>query len=215
MIIDLHTHTFPLSEDSNLKPLELIQAAKQSGLDGICVTEHDWFWDKDALAKLRQENDFLILPGVEINTMEGHILVFGVEKYIFGMNHVEELRRVVDEAGGAMILAHPSRGRFYSNGDDNDDEFQEMVEDYCQKPWLRSIDIIETSNGRATRRQNRFAQELSLRLHLKGVGSSDAHSPADIPTGATLFERKIHNLGELITELRAGRFQAVDLRHNS
>jgi predicted metal-dependent phosphoesterase TrpH len=42
MIIDLHAHTGPYSDDSQLNPQELIQKAKRSGLDGICFAEHDF-----------------------------------------------------------------------------------------------------------------------------------------------------------------------------
>jgi predicted metal-dependent phosphoesterase TrpH len=47
MLIDLHTHTRPLSHDSLLSPDELIEAAKAAGLDAICVTEHDFAWEPD------------------------------------------------------------------------------------------------------------------------------------------------------------------------
>ena len=45
MLIDLHTHTHPLSHDSLLSPDELIEAAKAAKLAGVCLTEHDFFWD--------------------------------------------------------------------------------------------------------------------------------------------------------------------------
>ena len=210
MLIDLHTHTLPWSDDSNLELPELIHQAKQAGLDGICLTEHDWFWDKDALVKMSQEHDFLILPGVETNTDDGHFLVFGVEEYNFGMWRTENLRYVVNEAGGVMILAHPYR-RQYHIGED----IHAAVEQCCQKPFFRHVDLIEVLNGRASEMQNKFAQELCRKLNLKGIGSSDAHSISDIPSSATLFEREISNVEELITELKAGRFRAVDLRQGS
>ena len=209
MIIDLHTHTLPWSDDSNLEIPELIHMAKQAGLDAICLTEHDWFYDKNASARLSQEHDFLILPGVEVNTDDGHFLVFGVEKYSFGMQRTEYLKRVVDEAGGVMILAHSYRRNFHT-----DDNIQASVEQYCQTPIFRFVNIIETLNGRASERQNKFSQELCHRLNLKGVGGSDAHSISDIPSCATLFERKISNVEELIAELKAGRFKAVDLHQD-
>ena len=207
MIIDLHTHTKPLSDDSYLEPEELIQRAKRTGLDAICLTEHDWFWNKDALAKLSQEHDFLVLPGVEMNTEEGHMLVFGLEEYSFGMHRTIYLKQAVDEVGGVMILAHPYRRQFYQHNDIN-----EAVEHYYQQPFFRLLDAIEVLNGRATERQNQFSQELCRRLDLKGIGGSDAHQLSDIPTCATYFERKISNVKELITELKAGRLRAVDLR---
>lgn len=210
MIIDLHTHTKPLSDDSHLEPAELIHRAKQAGIDAICFTEHDWFWDRDALAKLRQEHNFLILPGVEINTDDGHFLVFGIEKYSFGIWHVENLKRIVDEAGGAMILVHPFRRHFH-----DEDDLQVAVEQCCQKPFFKFVDIIETFNGRASEKENQFSRELCHRLNLKSVGGSDAHSTSEMPSYATFFERNISNLEELIIELKAGRFRAVDLRQSA
>lgn len=210
MLIDLHTHSRPRSDDSDIRPTELVQRAKQAGLDGICLTEHDYFWDKDDLAALSQENDFLILPGVEMNTEEGHILVFGIEEYIFGMHRIEFLKRIVDEAGGAMILAHPYRRNYY-----RDRDLQATAEQYSQRTFFRFLDAIEISNGRAKEIENEFSQELCRQLDLKGVGGSDAHATSDIPSSATLFERNIHNVQELITELKAGRFRVVNLRQSS
>ena len=210
MIIDLHTHTKPLSDDSFLEPAELIQRAKQMGLDAICLTEHDSFWNNDDIARLSQEHDFLVLPGVEMNTDDGHALVFGLEEYSFGIHHSKNLKRVVDEAGGVMILAHPHRRQFYDSSDIND-----AIERYYQRPIFDILDAIEVFNGRATERQNEFSEELCRRLNLKGIGGSDAHQMSDIPSCATFFERKISNLQELIVEIKAGRFRAVDLRQES
>ncbi len=180
MIIDLHTHTKPLSDDSDLQPIELIHRAKQAGLDGICFTEHDWFWKKDALARLSQEQDFLILPGIEMNTDEGHIIVFGIEEFSFGMYNPEYLKRIVDAAGGVTILTHPYRRHLYY-----DDNMDAAIERCCQKPLFRLVDAIEVLNGRGLEWQNRFSTELCRRLNLKGVGGSDAHSTSDIPSCAT------------------------------
>ncbi|MCJ7744333.1 MAG: PHP domain-containing protein [Dehalococcoidales bacterium] len=207
MIIDLHAHTKPWSDDSNLDATELIRRAKQAGLDGICLTEHDWFWDSEAVARLSEENDFLVLPGVEINTEEAHFLVFGLEQYNFGMWRVETLRSFVDDVGGVMIMAHPYRRRLYM-----DDNVPAAVERYYQRPFFKLIDAIEVLNGKATARQNEFSQELCRRLNLKGIGGSDAHVAADIPSSATLFERRIGSVAELIAEIKAGRFRPIDLR---
>jgi len=207
LIIDLHTHTKPMSDDSFLTPAELIQRAKKMGLDAICLTEHDWFWNHDDIARLCQEHDFLVIPGVEMNTDEGHMLVFGLEEYSFGIHHIKNLKRVVDEAGGAMILAHPYRRQFYDSSDIND-----AIERYYQRPVFDILDAVEVLNGRATERQNEFSAELCRRLNLRGIGGSDAHQVSDIPSCATYFERKISNLQELIAEIKTGRFRAVDLR---
>ncbi len=210
MIIDLHVHTPPLSDDSTIKLPELIEKAKQAGIDGICVTEHGRFWDVDKLARLSEEHDFLLLPGVELWSDDSHFLVFGLEEYSSGLWMVRKLRETVDEAGGVMILAHPSR-RQYSSGAD----MEAAIERYCRESFLEYVGIVEVLNGRSPESANEFSQELCRRLGLKGTGGSDAHSITDIPSCATLFQRDIHSLEELITELRAGRFRAVDLRKNN
>ena len=81
LYIDLHTHTYPNSDDSFLSPDELVEAAKGLGLDGVCITEHYYFWDPWDILALSKKHDFLALPGCEVNTDEGHVLVFGMEMY--------------------------------------------------------------------------------------------------------------------------------------
>ena len=210
MIIDLHAHTRPYSDDSDLNPQELIQQAKRSGLDGICFTEHDFFWKEEDIAQLSHEHDFFIFPGVEINTEDGHFLVFGLKKYEFGMHHTEFVRRQVDKVDGAIILAHPYRGRVHQNPDTD-----RLLEQACKNPVFGLVDVVEMLNGRSKTVENSFAQKLCDRLKLKNVGASDAHSPSDIPSCATVFERRISDVRELITELKGGRFRAIDLHPTS
>ena len=203
MIIDLHTHTFPLSDDSQLELPELVQQAKEAGIDAICLTEHDWFRNKDTLTRLSQEHDFLILPGVELNTEVGHILVFGVEKYRFGMHRTEYLKTAVDEIGGAMIFAHPYRRNFYSH-----DDPQNAVEHYYHKPALRLMDAIEVLNGRGTESQNKFSQELCHRLNLKGIGASDAHYVRAIGLCYTAIDAREATVDAVREAIENGRCEA-------
>ena len=71
---------------------DLIQAAKVAGLDGVCLTEHDAFWDMHEVNALSRRHDFLVLPGSEINTDTGHVLVFGLQRYVFGLHKPAFLR---------------------------------------------------------------------------------------------------------------------------
>ena len=210
MIIDLHTHTLVGSDDSYVDIDELVQRAKESGLDGVCITDHEWFWKQSTIERFRRELDFLILPGVEMNTEDGHFLVFGLERYVFGMHRTNFLKKELDKVGGVMILAHPYRRNMYYG-----ESVEDSVKRYSQRSVFELVDIIETHNGRATEQHSRFSQQLSQRLGLKGTGGSDAHQLSDIPSCATVFERDISNVQELITELKAGRFRPVDLRQKT
>ena len=57
---------------------ELIESSKLVGLDGICLTDHDTFWTDAQIHDLSRRHDFLVIPGCEINTEAGHVLVFGL-----------------------------------------------------------------------------------------------------------------------------------------
>jgi predicted metal-dependent phosphoesterase TrpH len=210
LIIDLHTHTLVGSDDSYIDIDELVQRAKENGLDGVCVTDHEWFWKQSTIDRFRRELDFLILPGVEMNTEDGHLLVFGLQKYVFGMHRTGFLKNELEKVGGVMVLAHPYRRNMYYG-----EEVEDSVKRYSKRSFFDLIDIIETCNGRANEKQTRFSQLLGQTLNLKGTGGSDAHRLTDMPSCATYFERDISNVQELITELKAGRFRAVDLRQKT
>ena len=79
MIIDIHTHTFPTSDDSLLTPEELITEAKRIGLDGICLTDHDRFWEPEQIDELSRKHNYLVLPGCEVTTEDGHLLIYGLK----------------------------------------------------------------------------------------------------------------------------------------
>jgi predicted metal-dependent phosphoesterase TrpH len=207
MIIDLHTHTWPYSDDSDLKPHELIEKAKSSGLDGICFTEHDWHWKEEDIVLLSREHDFPIFQGMEISSEEGHLLVFGLTEYKFGMHHAHFIRQLVDEVGGVIIMAHPYRARVRYNTDP-----AQLLDSIRDNRIFDLVDAIEVMNGRSKANENKFALDIGHRLNLRGVGGSDAHAPEEIPTFATEFEKEIESVEQLITELKAGRFRAVDLR---
>src|SRR3972149_2451684 len=107
MLIDLHAHSRSLSWDSDLDADELVERARAAGLDGLCLTEHDYFWDAAELRALGRRHDFLVLPGVEINTEDGHFLCFGIDRYVYGMHRSRELAAHVARAGGACIPPPP------------------------------------------------------------------------------------------------------------
>ena len=106
-----------------------------------------------------------------------------------------------------MILAHPFRRRFYEH-----DNIEKKVDQFLQDPVLKMVDTIETMNGRGKDRQNQFSMALGEKLGWQGIGGSDAHYARNIPSCATRFQKKIRNIDELIEELKAGRYQPVDLR---
>lgn len=210
MLIDLHTHTKALSWDSTLSPDELIDQAKRAGLDGICLTEHDFFWDSERVRELGKRHNFLVIPAVEINTEDGHVLCYGLESYVYGMHRWPELARHVQAAGGAMIAAHPYRRQMPWDAK-REEDYQAGLEKACRNPAYALCAGIEVMNGRGKSIENQFSSQLCERLGMAACASSDAHSPTDIGRCATEFLRPVGGLDDLIGELKAGRFRPVAL----
>ena len=210
MLIDLHTHTYPLSYDSDLSPDALIIAAKSAGLDGICLTEHDAFWSEAEIEALRRKHQFPIFAGAELNTEEEHLIVFGLKQWLVGMSHAEFVINKVEEFKGAVVIAHPFRRKILRGSDDPGDErFNRELENACANPLFSRVDAIEIQNAHANEHENSFSTELARRLNQHTTGGTDAHEAADIGHAATYFEREIKSLDELIIELKAGRFRAL------
>jgi predicted metal-dependent phosphoesterase TrpH len=211
MLIDLHTHTRRHSWDSDLTPDELIDLSKQAGIDGICLTEHDFFWDPDEVRELARRHDYLVLPGVEINTEDGHMLCFGLTNYTYGMHRVRELAEHVRNVNGAIIAAHPYRRQQPWKPEDPDD-YRNALLKASSNPAYPSCWAMESMNGRGTDAENAFAAAVCDTLGLPSTAGSDAHAAADVGRCATEFLDHVNNLEELIEALRAGRCRAVDLR---
>ena len=210
MLIDLHTHTHPLSHDSLLSPDQLIEAAKGANLDAVCLTEHDFFWDHAEVQALSKRHNFLIIPGIEVNTEDGHIVVFGLDRFVYGMHRMHELARMTEAAGAVMIAAHPYRRQLPWQLR-HDGDWTEAVERAAANPAFAHVVAVETQNGRGSDRENAFSAELAARLKLPGTAASDAHERKDVGRVATEFDGKITGLEGLITELKALRFQPAVL----
>jgi predicted metal-dependent phosphoesterase TrpH len=211
LIIDIHTHTYPTSDDSSLVPEQLIEEAKRIGLDGICITDHDGFWKPDDIAELSRQHDYLVLPGCEVTTEEGHLLVYGLDRYIFGMHRAAFVKKLVDDAGGVIVVAHPYRRNYMKQDADGGMTYDEMLDRACDNTVFAMSDAVEVLNGRGSAQENAFSRDVAKRLDMSGTGASDAHRLEDVGTFATEFHRPIHSLQDLVRELSAGRFNPVTL----
>ena len=190
---------------------ELVVGAKAAGLDGVCVTDHDRFLDPKIAEEMTAKYDLLVVPGCEVTTEEGHLLVFGLTEYVFGMHSTAFLRSMVEEAGGAMVAAHPYRRAYRPGNSRGTEAYIELVRGARNNPMFDAADAVEVLNGRGSTEENTFSSDLAAELRMRGTGSSDAHTVGDLGTFATEFDRPIAGLADLVHELRAGRVRQVKL----
>ncbi len=78
---DLHCHT--TASDGSLSPEELLHLAKEVGLSGLAITDHDTMEAYDVAIPLAEELGIELLPGIELSSIhEGqsvHILGYGYD----------------------------------------------------------------------------------------------------------------------------------------
>jgi predicted metal-dependent phosphoesterase TrpH len=218
MRIDLHLHTVYGSACSNGEPDGIIKRAMENGLDGICITEHDHVWGRDAIDRLRQKHGFLVIGGVEVDTDYGEILTFGLHRPVLNINTALELQEAVDEVGGAMVLAHPFRAEpqltaSYSASRNGDGEMlSPEIMQVFERPVFDLVDAMEVYNGRSVFKERDFTLMAAKRMNIKGTGGSDAHSVVGVGACHTLFENDITDERGLIDQIKAGTFTAIDQR---
>ncbi|MGD6853124.1 MAG: CehA/McbA family metallohydrolase [Candidatus Bathyarchaeia archaeon] len=165
---DLHVHT-TYSSDSLITPKELVYYSKKRGLNAVAVTDHNTL---DGAYKIAEQTpDFLIIPGMEVSSADGHIVALNVEELIpRGYSAVETVERI-HKAGGVAIACHPY---VYLKG--------------CLRNNVCDVfDAIEVINARAFPFKNsvKKAQEAAERFHLSRVAGTDAHYGPQIGYGYT------------------------------
>ncbi|WP_338865318.1 CehA/McbA family metallohydrolase [Myxococcus stipitatus] len=99
-------HVHSTRSDGRGSPLAVARAAKAAGLDFVVLTDHNDFTPPAPT----WVDGVLLVPGVEISTSAGHLVAFGMERPLAGMQRwmpAGDAVRAVHEAGGMTVLAHP------------------------------------------------------------------------------------------------------------
>lgn len=205
MKFDLHLHTSRHSIDSQMDPYGMVRRAREIGLDGVVITEHDWLWTENELHELRQAAPGLVvLAGIEVSAVEGHFLAYGVRNPFSvprGIG-VAELCREVHRQGGAVVAAHPFRWG---------QPFRDILQE--ERPDLDGLELMTSNMDADCRRQAAaVVREPWLSRPLAGLGSSDAHQEAVLGVCYTDFKATIRDACDLVEAIR-GRHATPHDRH--
>jgi predicted metal-dependent phosphoesterase TrpH len=209
MIIDMHVHT-QASGDSSATVDQYCRVIKQyrqyHPLDGLVITEHCLYDQKNSYQKISDQHDILILQGVEAETNLGHLLLYGINANFLKRIDVsrrnlnsQKVIKTINDCGGIAIPAHPFRNSIYG---------QALTKSEID---LEEVGIIEELNGSNSGEQNKKATALMEQTGLKGIGGSDAHYANRIwfLNCATKFNNTLYSIEDLVKELRQGHFQAI------
>ena len=179
--IDLHTHTF-FSGDGVSSPEENIAAARAKGLHGFAVTDHNtcdavsYLLDKGLMREDGLPVDgFLIIPGQEVTTDEGHLLCIGATLPDLKGTPAREVCEMIHERGALAIPPHPY------------DLFRAGIRHATLETL--PIDALEVFNAATTlRRYNKFAFEYAQLRGLPMTAASDAHHSEALGTAYTILQ---------------------------
>ncbi len=171
MIYDLHIHS-KYSPDSLLKPERIIKVAKNKGLNGIAITDHNTLKGGLAASKINKDPDFEIIVGSEIRTEYGDILGFFLNEEIEGRifeNVIDEIK----SQGGISVLAHPYR--HYNTPEE----------------IITNVNLVEGFNARSKSVCNIKSLTLANKFNKALTAGSDAHLYFEIGMGSIITEENI------------------------
>lgn len=190
MRLDLHIHT-TASPCSRLGLADILSRARDLGLDGVCLTDHDRVSRAAQELEGVQEDGLVVLVGMEYTTAEGDFLVFGpVEELPLGLP-ARELLPALRDLGGVAVAAHPFRS-------------WRLTDPEVFSLGLETGLAVERYNGRNLFQENEKAQILVERFGLHATGGSDAHSVNELGVAVTRFQRPVRTRAELVAALLAG-----------
>jgi len=189
--IDLHVHTE--YSDGHGTVEKILETAAQKGLDGLAITDHDtlegYYRAKDCGSGL------LVLPGFEVETDAGHVLILGSEQlpsYDIRYDHsrYEGLVEWARSHGGLSVLAHPAAGRLHFDR------------------WMRcKPDFVEVFNASYPFSFFFLKRGLGVaeKLGLPGVGGSDAHYAQAVGNAYTTVELEDPDVDKVLATLKSGK----------
>ena len=193
MKFDLHIHSS--CSDGRDDVRTILRVAAKRGLAGLAITDHDTLRGSKIACKIIQEQklDLILIPGAEVTTAEGHLLVLGARELPPRGKSPEETTEMVHEQGGITIVPHPYHPFRHAIG---------RIPDCDAVEVYNSKHLFGIANARARRG--------ARKRHLPMVAGSDSHFAATVGLGVTDIEAA--DAEEAVEAIRAGRTRIIGKR---
>lgn len=199
MLFELHAHSW-YSKDrfaswGFCSPVELVKVAKARGMDGIAVTDHDSLRSWESLKGLKIY-DFLIVPGEEISTMQGHLIALGIHEEIKPAQHFLETIDRIHSQGGVAVAPHPFDLQEVGLGE-----------------RAQHADAVEVFNSMNLDHFSNIRAKLFANYHGKTkTAGSDAHTKNMIGRGITIVRTELDEEA-FLRAIRNGRTNTIENYH--
>jgi predicted metal-dependent phosphoesterase TrpH len=196
LVCDLHVHT-NYSKDGESSVEDIIRQAEAAGLDAIAITDHDTV--DGAKRALAIPSSVLVIPGIEVSTRQGHLLVLGVTEVIPSGLDVLATIEIGRRMGALLILPHPYHVWRHGVG-------------RRKKAGLGAVDAIEAFNSRyIVGSANLKAARIARRLGKPCVGGSDAHHARFVGFGKTYVDAP-RDVPAILAAIREGKISCGGMK---
>jgi predicted metal-dependent phosphoesterase TrpH len=180
---DLHIHS--TASDGLASPREILEYAQEcTDLDLIAVTDHDMLdgaLEAAALAKERRYR-FQVIVGMEITTLEGHLLAYDIQKPIGMLQPLGRTLREIHRQGGFAVAPHPMSPLVRSIGQHG---MLRVHYSNADGVYFDGIEVINPSLAGKLVYDKILA--LNQQLRLPPTGGSDSHTLETVGSAYTTF----------------------------
>ena len=219
-LVQLHLHTSDTSRCGHDSGHDIAVACKEAGYHLIAITDHffnanigcdrELPWDQKVEYLLRgyrsakkagDEIGLKVIFGWETFQEGRELLTYGLDEN-FLLAHPDldkvpyyEYIKIINEAGGKLIHAHPYREAPY-------------IPDF--KPDPASVEAYEVYNaGNREEEWNEKALKEAIENNLICFAGSDAHSCSGVVNGAMLFQHPVNNIHDIFDEAKKGNCELI------
>jgi predicted metal-dependent phosphoesterase TrpH len=194
---DLHIHTV-YSSDSLIQPKTLVDMLLAHNYVKVAaITDHDSIRAcKSAMSLAADYTDILIIPGVEISTTAGDMLILGTEELPpkpWSPQEVSDYARSID---AVSIVAHPYR--LYGMGD-----IARTIK----------VDAIEVLNGCSSTTANQQAKQMAKEEGLPGTAGSDSHQISELFNVYNKIQTDL-NIDNILHAIKKGQITTTATQFN-
>jgi len=192
--IDLHLHT-RFSFDASISPRFLADALNAHPvIKGVAVTDHNTLEGYFHVRRFASAYaDVVIIPGVEVTTMLGDVIVLGVEEKPAYWSTLESVVDFARERNGVIVVPHPYRGG--------------GIRDAAKK-IPNGFAAVEVLNPDSTAEENKMAEMLAKTRNMPGVAGSDAHHVEQMWKAYTQIDAD-PNVESVLKAIKNGSVKAV------
>lgn len=191
---DFHIHS-DASADGHCPVEKIIETAIARGLDAVAITDHDT--TAGAVKALEIKTNLLIIPGIEVSTKDGHVLVLGTTKVYAAGKPARETIAEAKADGCVTIIPHPYHYFRHAVG-------------LRDRKALKEADAVEAYNSRYyVGTANRKAARTARRLGKPITAGSDAHECEYTGFGINTVDAEERTAEAVLAAIKAGKITAV------